>query len=572
MKRKGAMRYSKLFLHTIKETPADAELISHKLMIRSGMIRKLASGLYSYLPTGLRSIQKVMTIVREEMNAIDAQEVMLPMVQPAELWQESGRWDLYGKELLRLKDRHDKSFCLGPTHEEVITDIVRGSVRSYRELPVYLYQIHTKFRDEIRPRFGLMRSREFIMKDGYSFHTSEEDLDKTYQATYQAYNRIFERCGLDFRPVEADTGSIGGHASHEFMVMADAGEDAIACCTACSYAANVELAPCPVPMKPAPATLETMHEVHTPGKSSVEEVANFLGKGPDQVLKTLIYMSEKGAIVALIRGDYSINEVKLQRQLGIDELRMATDDEVMALTGSPVGFAGPIGIKGPHILIADHSVITLQNFVAGANAFEKHLTGINWNRDLPLPSTADIRIITANDPCPRCGKAIEIRRGIEVGHVFKLGTKYSKALNACFTDEKGMEHPMIMGCYGIGIGRTVAACIEQHHDENGIVFPVAVAPFSCIITLINPKNAQMAQVAEELYATLLKNGIDVLLDDRDERPGVKFKDADLIGIPVRIVVGKGVKDGVIEVTLRKNNEKITIPISSGLEAIQNLLK
>ncbi|MDD3553010.1 MAG: proline--tRNA ligase [Deltaproteobacteria bacterium] len=566
------MRYSKLFLHTLKETPADAELISHKFMLRSGMIRKLASGLYSYLPTGLRSIHKVMAIVREEMNAIDAQEVMLPMVQPAELWQESGRWDLYGKELLRLKDRHDKSFCLGPTHEEVITDIVRGFVRSYRELPVYLYQIHTKFRDEIRPRFGLMRSREFIMKDGYSFHVNDEDLDRTYQATYGAYNRIFERCGLDFRPVEADTGSIGGHASHEFMVMADAGEDAIACCTACSYAANVELAPCPLPDTASPATPEPLQEVPTPGKSSVEEVAAFLGKGPAQVLKTLIYMGEKGPVVALIRGDYSINEVKLQRHLGIDELRMATDEEVAAITGAPVGFAGPIGLRGSYTLAADHSVTTLQNFVAGANTFEKHLTGINWNRDLPLPATTDIRIITENDPCPKCGNPVEIRRGIEVGHVFKLGTKYSKALNACFTDDKGMEHPMIMGCYGIGIGRTVAACIEQNHDGNGIVFPVPVAPFSCLITLINPRDAQMTQTAEGIYNGLLRQGLDVLLDDRDERPGVKFKDADLIGIPVRIVVGKGAKDGMVEMSLRKNNEKLTVPVSSCIETTLRLLK
>ncbi|MEZ0328419.1 MAG: proline--tRNA ligase [Dissulfuribacterales bacterium] len=565
------MRYSKLFLYTLKETPADAELISHKLMLRSGMIRKLASGLYSYLPTGLRSIQKVMAIVREEMNAIGAQEVILPMVQPAELWQESGRWELYGKELLRLKDRHDKSFCLGPTHEEVITDIVRGFVRSYRELPVYLYQIHTKFRDEIRPRFGLMRSREFIMKDGYSFHTNDEDLGRTYQATYQAYNRIFERCGLDFRPVEADTGSIGGHASHEFMVMADAGEDAIACCTACSYAANVELAPCLPEKTNANTPLEPLREVSTPDKSSVEEVAAFLGKGPEQVLKTLVYMSEKGAVVALIRGDYSINEVKLQRHLGIDELRMATDEEVMAVTGSPVGFAGPIGLRGSYTLAADHSVTTLQNFVAGANAFEKHLIGINWNRDLTLPATTDLRIITEKDPCPRCGGTIEIRRGIEVGHVFKLGIKYSKAMNACFTDDKGMEHPMIMGCYGIGIGRTVAACIEQNHDENGIVFPAPVAPFSCLIILINPRDTQMVQTAESLYKGLLEQGLDVLLDDRDERPGVKFKDADLIGIPVRIVVGKGAKDGIVEMSLRKDNKKLTVPVVSCIETTLRLL-
>lgn len=565
------MRYSKLFLHTLKETPADAELISHKLMLRSGMIRKLASGLYSYLPTGLRSIQKVMAIVREEMNAINAQEVMLPMVQPAELWQESGRWELYGKELLRLRDRHDKSFCLGPTHEEVITDIVRASVKSYRELPVYLYQIHTKFRDEIRPRFGLMRSREFIMKDGYSFHVSDEDLDRTYQATYRAYHRIFERCGLDFRAVEADTGSIGGHASHEFMVMANAGEDAIACCTACSYAANVELAPCPSLHMPALTTPEPLEEVSTPGKSSVEEVAAFLNKSPTQVLKTLIYMSEKGAVIALIRGDYSINEVKLQRHLGIDELRMATDEEVAAITGAPVGFAGPIGLRGSYILVADHSVTTLQNFIAGANAFEKHVKGINWNRDLPLPATTDIRIITENDPCPKCGSAIEVRRGIEVGHVFKLGIKYSKAMNACFTDDKGMEHPMIMGCYGIGIGRTVAACIEQNHDENGIVFPTPVAPFSCLIILINPRDTQMMQTAEDLYNRFLAQGLDVLLDDRDERPGVKFKDADLIGIPVRIVVGKGAKDGMVEMSLRKNNEKLTVPVASCVETTLRLL-
>jgi prolyl-tRNA synthetase len=555
------MRYSKFFLPTLKEVPAEAEVVSHKLLLRAGMIRKLASGLYSYLPLGLRSLRKVEKIIREEMDRAGAQEVLLPIVQPSELWQESGRWERYGKELLRFEDRHGRANCLGPTHEEVITDIVRKEVRSYRDLPLNLYQIQTKFRDEIRPRFGLMRGREFLMKDAYSFDVDDDALEKTYQVMYKAYCRIFERCGLDFRPVEADTGSIGGHASHEFMVMADTGEDQIACCTSCDYAANVELAPV-IQSPNHETTNESFVEckkINTPGKRSVEEVTEFLGVSADRLVKTLIVIADDIPVVALIRGDHELNDVKLKRLLGVEYLNFADEATVRSVTGAPVGFAGPVGLSEDLKVVADQDVSTLKNFVTGANEFDTHFTGVNWNRDVSMPEFADIRVITEGDPCPRCKGKIELRRGIEVGHIFKLGTKYSEALGATFLDADGKKQLAVMGCYGIGVGRTVAAAIEQNHDENGIIFPIPVAPFEVIISLLNVNDTLMSKAAEDLYNGLMAQGVDVLLDDRKERPGVKFKDADLLGIPLRIVVGKRLKEkDEVEIKNRATGKTISV--------------
>ena len=547
------MRYSKLFLPTLKESPAEAEVVSHKLMIRAGMIRKVASGLYTYLPLGLRAIRKVEQIIREEMNRAGAQELLMPMVQPAELWQESGRWKLYGPELLRLKDRHDRSFCLGPTHEEVICDTVRREVRSYRDLPLNLYQIQTKFRDEIRPRFGLMRGREFIMKDAYSFDVDEEGLDRTYRAMYEAYCRIFQRCGLEFRAVEADTGSIGGHASHEFMVLADTGEDTIASCTSCSYAANVELAPVVTEYEPDHGPEEPMQEVATPGKRTVEEVTGFLQVALQRLVKTLVFEADGRPVAALVRGDHEINEVKLKNLLGAEELMMAGEEVVKRVTGAPVGFAGPVGLKEEVEVVADRALEGVRNFVCGANRQDAHLVGVNFGRDCPVPRFADIRVITESDPCPKCGAPVELRRGIEVGHIFKLGTKYSEPLGVTFLDENGKERPAIMGCYGIGVGRTVAAAIEQNHDDKGICFPPPIAPFDVIITVVNAKDGELMKAAEEMAEELEASGLEVLLDDRDERAGVKFKDAELIGIPVRVTIGKKLKvSGKVEVVRRRD--------------------
>ncbi len=548
------MRYSRFFIPTLKEVPAEAEIISHKLMLRAGMIRKLASGLYTYLPYGLMAIRKVEAIIREEMNRAGALELLMPFVQPAELWKESGRWSHYGKELLRIKDRHGRDFCLGPTHEEVITDLVRKHVRSYRDLPINLYQIQTKFRDEIRPRFGLMRAREFIMKDAYSFSATSESLDEIYQAMYRAYCNIFERCGLDFRAVEADTGSIGGHASHEFMVLAETGEDDIACCTACKYAANTELAEVVAKFDERAASPgnSELKKVSTPGKKSVDEVTAFLNKKADELIKTLIFLADKKPVAALVRGDHELNEVKLKNVLGVQELEMAGPETVEKITGAPVGFAGPKGLPDEIRVIADHGVKGLKDFVAGANEKDAHFVGLNWSRDIDLPEFHDLRVITERDPCPRCGRKIEIKRGIEVGHIFKLGTKYSEAMGATFLDSNGKERPIIMGCYGIGVGRTVAAAIEQNHDEKGIVFPGPLSPFDVLISVINIKDREMLKEAEGIYKGLMRRGISVLLDDRDERPGVKFKDSELIGIPLRITVGRKIKEGKLELTSRKD--------------------
>jgi prolyl-tRNA synthetase len=569
------MRYSRFFLPTLKEVPAEAEVMSHKLLLRAGMIRKLASGLYSYLPLGLRSLRKVEKIIREEMDRAGAQEVLLPMVQPSELWQESGRWERYGKELLRFEDRHGRASCLGPTHEEVITDIVRKEVRSYRDLPLNLYQIQTKFRDEIRPRFGLLRGREFLMKDAYSFDMDDDALEETYQVMYKAYCRIFERCGLDFRPVEADTGSIGGHASHEFMVMADTGEDQIACCTSCDYAANVELAPV-IQSPNHQITKSPNHQitmVSTPGKRSVEEVTEFLGISASRLVKTLIVMADNRPVAAFIRGDHELNDVKLKRLLGVEDLNFADEATVQRITGAPVGFAGPVGLPKDLKVVADQDVSTLKNFVTGANEADAHFIGVNWGRDVFMPEFTDIRIIGEGDPCPRCKGKIELKRGIEVGHIFKLGTKYSDALGATFLDADGKKQLTVMGCYGIGVGRTVAAAIEQNHDENGIVFPIPVAPFEVIISLIKVTDAIMSNAAEDIYNGLMAQSVEVLLDDRKERPGVKFKDADLLGIPLRIVVGKRLKEkNEVEITSRATGQTILVKKNEAVEKAVEILR
>jgi prolyl-tRNA synthetase len=575
------MRWSQYYLYTTREVPNDAEVISHQLMVRAGMIKKVAAGIYSYLPFGWRSLAKLMTIVRRELDAAGALELQLPAIQPAELWQESGRWQRYGKELLRIEDRHERDFVFGPTHEEVMTDIVRRDLKSYRQLPVNMYQIQTKFRDEIRPRFGLMRGREFLMKDAYSFHTSAESLDVAYQAMHRAYCRIFEACHLDYTPVEADTGTIGGSASHEFMVVADTGESAVVRCPKCGYGANVEKAETrdvSGTAGGAPAeggqTFEQqpLQEVATPGKKSVEEVARFLKVSPKRVVKTLLYETEKGLVAALVRGDREINEVKLLNHLDVLHLDLASEEKVRAATDAPVGFAGPVGLQGVRI-VADETVRHLVNFVCGANKEDAHLTNVNWGRDVDLSDFVDLLLVTGGDPCPRCDGTLELFRGIEVGHIFKLGTKYSEAMGCNYTDEAGADRPMIMGCYGLGIGRTVAAAIEQNHDKDGIIWPRPLAPFEVLLAGLNPDDEAVKKVTEELYGQLLEKGVEVLFDDRDERPGVKFKDADLIGIPVRLVVGaKSLADGKVEVSLRRDREKHLVPAVEAVSKVLELLE
>jgi len=555
------MRYSQMHLPTGREIPSDAEVVSNQLMIRAGMIRKLTSGIYSYLPLGYRVIRKVEQIIREEMNQAGAQEVHMPMVQPAELWQESGRWTHYGKELLRFRDRNGREYCLGPTHEEVITDLVRHDIKTYRQLPCNLYQIQTKFRDEVRPRFGVMRCREFGMKDAYSFDTDEAGAEKSYKKMFATYNNIFRRCGLNFRPVEADSGSIGGSFSHEFMVMADSGEDSIVFCQNCDYAANMEKAEIPAPKNEVQAQKDflPMESVETPGVRTIDEVSSFLGVSPAQILKTLIFNADEKPVAVLIRGDHEVNEIKVKNYLGANELALANDDMILEATGAPRGFAGAVGIKTR--IIADHSVVNMVNLVTGANREDYHLKNVNIGRDFKVDSYADLRVAQAGDTCPRCGGTIRIARGIEVGHVFKLGTKYSQAMKASYLDKDGKEKIMIMGCYGIGIGRTVAACIEQNHDEYGIIWPMALAPYTVIVTPVNINEPDVMKASEDIYADLLTSGVEAILDDRDERAGVKFKDADLIGIPLRIVVGaKNLVQGNVELKIRKTGETRMIAV------------
>ena len=567
------MRFSKMFLPTLKEAPSDTEIVSHRLMTRAGMIRRVAAGIYNYLPIGLRVIRKVENIVREEMNRAGAQEVVMPMVIPSELWQESGRWDIYGKELLRIKDRHERDFCLGPTHEEVITDMVKKEVRSYRELPLNLYQIQAKFRDEIRPRFGLMRGREFIMKDAYSFHATEEDAEKEYQNMYNTYGRIFERCGLKFRAVEAETGAIGGRFSHEFMVLADTGEDSIASCNKCSYAANVEKAE----IKGQGSKVKDQGEekplekVSTPGMKTVEEVSRFLKTTPQKLIKTLIYNSDKGVFAVLVRGDYELNEAKLKRLIDAEWLNLADEETVRKTTHAPSGFAGPIGLKTR--IFADHSIQTIINGITGANEADAHFINVNYERDFNIGSFADLRVVVKGDLCPRCSGMLEIFRGIEVGHVFKLGTKYSEAMGATFLNEKGIAQPMIMGCYGIGIGRTAAASIEQNHDEKGIIWPMPLAPFHVHLVPVNVKDKPTMDAAETIYKDLVEAKVDVLMDDRDERAGVKFNDADLIGIPIRLTIGnKTLKENSAEMKMRNSNDVSLIRLDEVKKKVLEIVK
>lgn len=554
------MRYSQMFVPTLKETPAEAEVVSHRLMLRAGYIRKLTAGVYTYLPFGLAAIRKVERIVREEMNRAGAQELLMPMVQPADLWRETGRYEKYGPELLRFTDRHDRESCLGPTHEEVITDLVRGEVRSYRQLPLNLYQIQSKFRDEIRPRFGLMRGREFIMKDAYSFDVDDEKAGISYQKMYEAYQRIFTRCGLEFRAVEADSGSIGGSFSHEFMVLAKTGEDTLAVCNSCDYAANVEKAEIKARPVADDEPLLEMVRVETPGKRKVAAVCEFLGIGPERLVKTLVYKvtgGEGGYVAVLVRGDREVQDVKLKNLLHAVDVDLAGDDEVFAVTGVPTGYLGPCGLKIK--VVADLEVATMRNFVTGAGEKNFHLQNVNYDRDFSVAAVADLRQIADGDPCPRCGGELGQIEGIEVGHIFKLGTVYSSAMRAVFQDQDGQEKPMIMGCYGIGVSRIVAAAIEQNHDENGIIFPVAIAPVQVIILNLGLKDTAVTTAAEELYLQLQARGVEVLLDDREERPGSKFKDADLLGIPYRVTVGtRLVKDGIFEIRHRRDGHSVEL--------------
>ena len=558
------MRWSRYYIPTLKEAPADAEVVSHKLLVRAGMIRKLTSGIYTWLPLGLRTLEKAKAIVRREMNNAGALETLLPMVQPGELWEESGRWKKYGKELLRFKDRHDRDYCLGPTHEEVMTDLLRGEVKAYRQLPLNLYQIQTKYRDEVRPRFGLMRGREFLMKDAYSFDVDDEGANKSYASMKEAYHKIFSSMGLDFRPVEADSGAIGGNFSHEFMVLAETGEDAITACTnwpECTWAANVERAPIKTEFEQDTTPCPAMEELDTPNQHTIEELVAFMGTSADKFIKTLLFMADGKPVAVLLRGDRELNEIKLAHLIDADDIQFATPEQVEAMTGAAVGFAGPAGLKGVDKIYADKELKACNDWIAGANKTDKHVRHLSLIRDVELPiEYVDLRNAVAGDPCPECGKPLEIKRGIEVGHIFKLGTKYSEALHATFLDENGKERIIVMGCYGIGVSRVVAACIEQNFDADGIKFPPQLAPYDAQIVCLDPKDAQVAGKCDSIEAFLNGMGLECLYDDREERPGVKFKDADLIGLPVQITVGgKGLKNGVIEVKNRRTGEKSTLP-------------
>jgi prolyl-tRNA synthetase len=547
------MRTSRFLLSTVKETPADAEIVSHRLMIRSGMVRKVAAGIYDWLPLGLRVLRKVEAIVRQEMDRAGAQELLMPAVQPAELWQESGRWDQYGPELLRFNDRHAREFCFGPTHEEAITDLVRREIRSYRQLPANFYQIQTKFRDEIRPRFGVMRAREFLMKDAYSFHVDGDSLQETYHQMHETYSRIFERAGLEYRPVEADSGSIGGSASHEFHVLADSGEDSIAICNKCDYAANVELAPALPPLGKRAGAGAAMEEVDTPNQHSIADVSAFLNIAPEQTIKTLLVKGVGGAIALVLRGDHELNEFKAEKLPQVAKpLVFVTPEEVKLEAGCEPGSIGPVGLDIP--IIADESAARVADFVCGANEDGKHLRNVNWGRDLAEPEVADLRKVIEGDPCPRsadeqnCSGSLTLRRGIEVGHIFQLGTKYSEAMQATVLDANGKSVIMPMGCYGIGVSRVVAAAIEQHHDDNGIIWPDSIAPFQIgLVPIGYQKSERVSRAIDTLYHELLDAGFEVLLDDRNERPGVMFADMDLVGIPHRLVLGeKGLDKGIVE--------------------------
>ncbi|MDD7677555.1 MAG: proline--tRNA ligase [Anaerovibrio sp.] len=564
------MRTTNLYAPTLRETPAEAEVRSHQLMLRAGMIRKAAGGLYTYLPLAWRTIKKIEQIIREEMDEAGGQEISMPIVQPAEIWQESGRWSVYGDEMFRVRDRHGRQFCLGPTHEEMVTTLVRDEVRSYKQLPLMLYQIQNKYRDEIRPRFGLMRGREFIMKDLYSFDKDEEGMNLSYQKMYDAYTRIYTRMGLDFRPVEADNGAIGGGHSHEFTVLAAAGESNIAYCTACDYAASDEKAELNV-IKAAEEEMKPLEKVATPDAHTIELVAEYLNLPLEKCIKAVAFQTDTDELVlAFVRGDHEVNDVKVINLIeGAIELRMADEAVIEAAGGCP-GFMSPIGIKEGTRIVVDQTVMEMYNACAGANEKDMHYINVNPKRDFKDVTVADIRMVKEGDICPRCGGTIKMTRGIEAGQVFTLGTKYSKALGATFLDENGREQPMVMGCYGIGVGRTMAAAVEQNNDENGIIWPKAIAPFEVVVVPVNAKNEEQLQLAESIYADLKKAGVDALLDDRKDRAGVKFKDADLIGYPLRITVGpKAVAEDVVELKIRRSGETVT---AGKADAVQKALE
>lgn len=566
------MRFSSYYVPTLKESPADAEVTSHRLLMRAGMIRRVASGLYIYLPLGLRLLDRIARVVREEMNAAGFHELLMPMVQPADLWRESGRWEHYGKELLRFKDRNDREYCLGPTHEEVITDLMRHEIRSYRQLPQRVYQIQTKFRDEMRPRFGLMRGREFLMKDAYSFDADIKGAEKSYKLMFDAYMRIFTRLGLRFRAVEADTGSIGGSFSHEFMVLADTGEDEIAVCSDCGYAANLERADVKWKGEPCALSCPGIVTAATPGAHSVAEVTVLLGVPPQKLVKTMLFMADGAPVAALVRGDREVNEIKLKKMLSAQEVELAPQSAVEALTRAPLGFAGPVGLNIP--IYADQELSGDTDYVTGANKGDAHFLHVDLRRDANITAWGDLRVITENDQCPRCAGKISITRGIEVGHVFMLGLKYSESMHAVFLDEQGCERCMIQGCYGIGVSRVGAAAIEQNHDERGIVFPPQISPFSVMLLNLDPKDGDVSTACDGICADLEAAGEEVLLDDRRERPGVKFNDADLLGFPMQLVLGgKGFARGFVECKDRRSGEKTEIPLGgSFMEAFANWKK
>lgn len=569
------MRVSQLFNKTLKEAPADIDIVSHTLLIRSGMIKKLSSGVFSYLPLGWRVLNKIKKIIQEEMNRAYCQEVMLPIIQPKELWEESGRWDVYGKELIRFKDRHEREYCLSPTHEEVITNLVKNQLNSYKELPLNLYQIQNKYRDEIRPRFGLIRSREFLMKDGYSFNKDEESLEESYQEMYEAYSRIFNRCGLNFRIVEADSGAIGGTSSHEFMVLAENGEAEIAYCTKCNYAANIETA------KNSTRNYEIKEEenlkkIKTPNKKTIKEVSEFLNVDSEDMIKTLIYkvkfVDRNEYIALLLRGNREANLIKIINAVGAIDIALASNEEIEDDLGLPVGFIGPVNLKGIRIY-ADEEVMGITNGVTGALEKNYHLKGVNPKRDFREDIVVgDYHIVDSSDTCPDCGAPLDFKRGIEVGQVFKLGDKYSKKLGCTFLDEDGIEKNVLMGCYGIGVGRTMAASIEQNHDDKGIIWPKGIAPYHVIIIPVNTKDEEIKRVSEDLYKNLLKDDIEVVIDDTNERAGVKFANADLIGYPIKIIVGKRtIEEKTVDFKIRATGEEIVVPIKEAIGKIKRIL-
>jgi prolyl-tRNA synthetase len=567
------MRVSKLYAPTLREVPAEAEIPSHKLMLRAGYMRKAAGGIYTYLPLAWRVLHKIENIVREEMDAIGSQEILMPVVQPAEIWQESGRWDVYGAEMWRVKDRHSREFCLGPTHEEMVTTLIRADVRSYRQLPLCVYQIQDKFRDERRPRFGLMRSREFIMKDAYSFDVDEEGLNVSYKAMYDAYTRIFTRCGLKFRPVEADSGAIGGSGSHEFMVLAESGEAEIVYCDKCNYAANTEKAELHV-IEAAPEAAQEKQIVATPDCKTIADVCAYLKLPVEKSVKAVAYKSEKGLILCFVRGDHEVNEVKVVNTCHVLGVEMA-DEAMLTAAGTIGGYMGPVGLDPKKVMIVvDQSVMKMHNFCCGANKEGFHYLNVNPDRDFTPTYVADIRLIQEGDACPHCGGKVSKARGIEVGQVFKLFTKYSEALKATYLDESGKPKPMQMGCYGVGVSRTMAAAVEQYNDENGIIWPAAIAPYHVLVVPVNNKDKESTLKAEEIYTQLQKAGVEVIIDDRNERPGVKFKDADLIGYPLRVVVGpKTISTGNLEIKIRKTGEVKMLPLASDyVTTIRELIK